>query len=636
MSQPTQKTTLASLRHRRTMPLIKPLAFVVGLLSGTVQWSHASSAQPAPVDVVNMRLGHLPGKTRVVFDLSAAPASHHLLPYTQGEKQLFLELAGAHINEAHGSVAPSAALQGTPIESIDATTLEDSDGLRYHFALNTAVEPKVFLLEPYLSRGHRLVVDLYYANTEALDPADSARNIAAIPVDPSTAHHNQSSSASIEQPEATGQTLTSSSQPLTTTRSASPYRRKSLQVASTDTPSEGADTTQSRRRYQRKSTDEAPLTSKGEWSGYGSIEARLFPRSPRYAKQDSQNVSLALEPQYFREWDRGDQQLSFRPFFRLDANDDERSHADIRELYWRMQHDNLVFKAGVDVVFWGVTESQHLVDIINQTDLVENLDGEDKLGQPMLNVDYMSGSWGTLQAYLLPYFRERSFPSEKGRLRINPYIDADAAQYDSSDKRKHLDYAIRWSHYIGDWDIGLAHFSGTSREPVFTANPNGSASLAPLYLQVDQTSLDVQATMGAWLWKLEAIYNDNPLEDYVATVAGFEYTLYGIRGSAADLGLLMEYHYDERGRRALSPYQDDLFLGIRYSGNDIASTQLLAGILFDTDNDSSFFNFEAERRLGEHWTLALDARVFANIDDRDRLLFFARDDYLEVQLARHF
>ena len=43
-------------------------------------------------------------------------------------------------------------------------------------------------------------------------------------------------------------------------------------------------------------------------------------------------------------------------------------------------------RLGLRKVYWGVTESQHLVDVINQTEGVENLDGEDKLGQPMLNL----------------------------------------------------------------------------------------------------------------------------------------------------------------------------------------------------------------------------------------------------------
>ena len=48
--------------------------------------------------------------------------------------------------------------------------------------------------------------------------------------------------------------------------------------------------------------------------------------------------------------------------------------------------------------FWGVTETAHRVDILNQTDQVESFDGEDKLGQPMVNFSW-SKDWGTLDLY---------------------------------------------------------------------------------------------------------------------------------------------------------------------------------------------------------------------------------------------
>ena len=52
-------------------------------------------------------------------------------------------------------------------------------------------------------------------------------------------------------------------------------------------------------------------------------------------------------------------------------------------------------------MFWGVTESQHLVDVVNQTDLVENPDGEEKLGQLMVNLT-VARSWGTLNLFVAP------------------------------------------------------------------------------------------------------------------------------------------------------------------------------------------------------------------------------------------
>ena len=190
---------------------------------------------------------------------------------------------------------------------------------------------------------------------------------------------------------------------------------------------------------------------------------------------------------------------------------------------------------------------------------------------------------------------------------------------------------------MGYWDIGLAHFSGTSREPYLIRDATGGQlKLLPLYLQIEQTSLDVQATKGAWLWKLEAIYNRNTLMDYYAYVSGFERTSFGVADTAADLGVLLEYHYDERGDEAINGLQSDIYLGLRLAANDIDSTMALAGILYDTDTQSVFGNIEASRRLGDYWSLGMELRFTTNTDDKDNLYFIEDDDYLGIELTRYF
>ena len=81
--------------------------------------------------------------------------------------------------------------------------------------------------------------------------------------------------------------------------------------------------------------------------------------------------------------------------------DDRRSHFDVRELMYQRVFDDFELRAGLGRVFWGVTESYHLVDIINQTDLVEDIDLEDKLGQPLVNLTLIR-DWGALDLFALP------------------------------------------------------------------------------------------------------------------------------------------------------------------------------------------------------------------------------------------
>ncbi len=91
------------------------------------------------------------------------------------------------------------------------------------------------------------------------------------------------------------------------------------------------------------------------------------------------------------------------------------------------------------------------MDVINQIDSVESVDGEDKLGQPMVHLTAVK-DWGVTELFVLPYFRERTFPGADGRLRTAVPVDTDHAQYESADKERHVDYAMRYSKTLGDWE----------------------------------------------------------------------------------------------------------------------------------------------------------------------------------------
>jgi len=371
-------------------------------------------------------------------------------------------------------------------------------------------------------------------------------------------------------------------------------------------------------------------------SGYIEPELRLFASDGLQDVQDRMGGSLAIQPEFIYE--QGSHQFVFTPFARIDQQDDERTHADVRELYWLYAGDSWELQAGVGRVFWGVTESQHLVDIINQTDLVENMDGEDKLGQPMIRLS-MVRDWGIVDAFVLPGFRERTYPGEKGRLRFPLVVDTDAVQYESSQEQQHVDWALRWAQTWGDWDIGLAHFSGTSRDPQLTPEVNGEGKLMliPYYPLIDQTSLDLQAVKGGWLWKLEVISrNGQEAKRYSATTSGFEYTLTGLNETAIDVGLVAEYMRDERGNSASTIFQNDFMAGVRITLNDEQSTEALLGLIIDLEYDSNSFSVEASRRLYDSFKLNLEARFFNSSDPQDLSYSLRKDDYVQMNLAWYF
>ncbi len=367
-------------------------------------------------------------------------------------------------------------------------------------------------------------------------------------------------------------------------------------------------------------------------SGNISSEFRYFSQPPLNPQQHNENGSLSAELELVKEWDNGYQLLVFTPYIRLDQGDSKRTHMDIRELIWSKAADQWELRIGIGQLFWGVSEAQHLVDIINQTDLVEEMDGDEKLGQPMINLALIR-DWGTVDLFLLPYFRERTFAGREGRLRPSLLIDQDNPRYESAKKQYHRDIALRWSHYIGDWDFGLSYFDGTSRDPELLWN---GQQLQPYYRQIQQLGVDLQATKGSWLWKLEAIQRRNKESHYNAATLGFEYSFYGVFESSRDIGLVVEYLYDKRNNSAPTPFQNDLMLGLRFALNDEQSSEALIGTITDLENNSRIYTLEASRRLSDHWKATLEGRIFQNIATADPLYSYRQDDFLQLQLSYYF
>ena len=375
-----------------------------------------------------------------------------------------------------------------------------------------------------------------------------------------------------------------------------------------------------------------------ELSGYLSLENRVFPENGLYNNQKHFAFSFSAKPELYYEIPNTSQSIIFTPFLRVDNIDENRTHFDIRELYWQTYTENLEIRIGIRQVFWGVTESSHLVDIINQSDLVEDLDGELKLGQPMVNLAWVN-DWGTLDFFILPYFRERTFTGVDGRLRFPIEIDDGATLFENSDKEKHIDFAIRYVHTIGYVDLGLSYFRGTGREPMFAVSSEGNEmKMIPEYDIINQIGTDLQLTTEGWLWKLESIIRERNDNSFFAVTAGFEYTFSNINDTGLDVGVIAEYLFDDRDQQrfAPNPFDNHTFLGTRFAFNDIQSTELLAGIVFSNEGKGGFINVEGSRRFGDNFKLNLKLRGFINPSTDAFFYNFRKDGYSQLELEWYF
>ena len=104
-----------------------------------------------------------------------------------------------------------------------------------------------------------------------------------------------------------------------------------------------------------------------------------------------------------------------------------------------------------------------------------------------------------------------------------------------------------------------------------------------------------------------------------------------------DIGILGEYLYDGRDELALNALQDDVFFGTRIAFNDVQDTSILLGGLPDLNSSSTLYSLEASRRFGSNWTVAVEARIFSDIDPSELILGnFSQDSFLRIAISRFF
>lgn len=265
---------------------------------------------------------------------------------------------------------------------------------------------------------------------------------------------------------------------------------------------------------------------------------------------------------------------------------------DIRELLLTRKWPGGSVAAGLGREFWGTTESRHLVNVLNPSDLRFASDGLTKLGQPMLAFSQRQAGilW---KAYLLPCYRQQA----QART---------TRQYGSADgggqpvflplRCGQLDRAARAELNTGALDLGLAWFSGRARQPQGQHNQ-------PTYPDLQRWSIDGQLTLASWLWKLEAIRERAPAGIRHAHVTGFEYTFAQL-ATSADVGILYENLHESACPVSTCAH----VVGVRIGLNDTATSQLLVTRLVEKKGGRSSYLLKAGRRLSDHASIRIEAQ----------------------------
>ena len=363
------------------------------------------------------------------------------------------------------------------------------------------------------------------------------------------------------------------------------------------------------------------------------IDYRIFPeKSSRYPNDQSSQFSGFLKPELELFPSDSNFEYKFTSLLRNDSSDDARDYFEIKELFVQYVDDNFDLTIGSIQNFWGVTESAHIVDIINQKDFREDLDGEEKLGQPSIRYRRYY-DMDLFSFYIMPYFRER--PTSTFNKRFSSELPVNSSSlFPGSASKNHIDFSTRFQKNFGNNDIGLIFFRGNSRDPIVTIE---NFNVVNTYKIINFIGLDYQYTSEDLLIKLETTNTNGFGKSYNSTVFGFEKLVPSIF-NRIEVNTLLEFQFDDRNisEAPATSFDDDIFFGFRFNLNDVNDTQFLIGSNIDTNDASSFSILEGSRRFLDSYKLSLTYRGFNNYNNDQPFYFLKNDDYINLNISKFF
>jgi hypothetical protein len=132
-------------------------------------------------------------------------------------------------------------------------------------------------------------------------------------------------------------------------------------------------------------------------------------------------------------------------------------------------------------------------------------------------------------------------------------------------------------------------------------------ALEPYYPEQRSVGLEAQYAGDTTLLKWERLQGKQDGKGSSASVAGLEYTLYGVMDQVWDLGLIAEAQYDERLQAVAERFN---VIGLRFTLNDAEDTSLLLLTSEDEARDQSLISFKASRRLNSWSSIDVGAKFF--------------------------
>ena len=362
-----------------------------------------------------------------------------------------------------------------------------------------------------------------------------------------------------------------------------------------------------------------------EATGSLEITGSYFPKS----EGESFGTNITAEAKVVGYEDLSEIQLEYELIIRKSLNDGGMDIIEPRQLVLSKTFGEIDAYFGYRHTFWGVAESRNIVDLINQQDMAAGISPDNKLGAPSISFETYLGS-GDFQYWYMPRFRERTFNEKDAHPGFG--LPVFPAEFAHSKGVEAIDQALRYGNSSGDVDFAFSLFDGTAREP-FIVVDSAERGIVPFYERMRSVGLELQYTGESILYKLEGLTGAQGDENFNASVLGAEKTVYSILDTPWDMGLIVEYQYDDRVQAQI----ERLFVsGVRLTSNNEFDTSLLILYTVDDDLSQSIFGLEASRRLRNGMTLGFNYLLYQSDEQQLPLYSLIDDSELSLTLGYYF
>ena len=370
-----------------------------------------------------------------------------------------------------------------------------------------------------------------------------------------------------------------------------------------------------------------------EYKGNLGIEYDYFSHD-LFAKRDN---AFAFRGEFEVKKELGDTQLKANIKGLWDKDDHNRRYIDIQELYYKYNFENSELLIGKNILFWGALEVYNLVDVFNTKDILDDpFDYDQKLGA--WNLSWTRFFENSELSFILKLKEEDQKMQESDSV-FNflplPYDDRLKTEYNN---RPSFFVKYSGSGEEVQLDYALIYEAGYDQQRYFTYD-NGKLHQQAYW--VNKLMGYATLILADTIYKAEAAYavsDDVKVSDYLHTGVGLEHTFYGIL-EKKDLGILAEYyHYEQFNDTKFSVkelgqlFQNDLYLGGRFSFNDTASSEILAGVDLDLDKSEKIYFIKYDTRVLDKFKIQLQYQHLSPTHDS----LFSKIDHAKVALSYYF